>query len=112
MLHCSRTGVTSGAAGFGFMISEDQLKRVAAWSRELTQAEIEVARAGITERSYGTGETVFMRGDTFDYWAGMVFGLARMGGVSRDGKETSSCRADVGGLVRRGQRAQERAAPL
>ncbi|MGY3357534.1 CRP-like cAMP-binding protein [Bradyrhizobium sp. GM0.4] len=71
------------------MISEDQLKRVAAWSRELTQAEIEVARTGITERSYGTGETVFMRGDTFDYWAGMVFGLARMGGVSRDGKETS-----------------------
>ena len=71
------------------MISEDHLKRVAAWSRELTAAEIEVARAGITERSYGTGETVFMRGDNFDYWAGMVFGLARMGGVSRDGKETS-----------------------
>lgn len=42
------------------MISEDHLKRVAAWSRELTPAEIEVARAGITERSYGTGETVFM----------------------------------------------------
>ncbi len=71
------------------MISEDQLKRVAAWSRELTEREIEVARAGITERSYGTGETVFMRGDRFDYWAGMVSGLARMGGVSRDGKETS-----------------------
>ena len=71
------------------MISEDHLKRVAAWSRELTEREIEVARAGITERSYGTGETVFMRGDTFDYWAGMVSGLARMGGVSRDGKETS-----------------------
>lgn len=50
------------------MISEDHLKRVAAWSRELTQAEIEVARAGITERSYGTGETVFMRGDIFAYW--------------------------------------------
>ena len=71
------------------MISEDHLRRVAAWSRELTQAEIEVARAGITERSYGTGETVFMRGDRFDYWAGMVSGLARMGGISRDGKETS-----------------------
>src|SRR3569832_2729784 len=71
------------------MISEDHLKRVAAWSRELTQAEIDVARAGITERSYGTGETVFMRDDRFDYWAGMVFGLARMGGFSRDGKETS-----------------------
>ncbi len=71
------------------MISEDHLKRVAAWSRELAPAEIEVARAGITERSYGTGETVFMRGDIFAYWAGMVGGLARMGGVSRDGKETS-----------------------
>jgi CRP-like cAMP-binding protein len=71
------------------MISEDHLKRVAAWSRELTRAEIEVARAGITERSYGTGESVFMRGDIFAYWAGMVSGLARMGGVSRDGKETS-----------------------
>ena len=81
--------MTNGAAGFGIMISEDQLKRVAAWSRELTEAEIEVARAGITERSYRTGETVFMRGDTFGYWAGMVSGLARMGGVSRDGKETS-----------------------
>ena len=67
--------MTNGAAGFGIMISEDQLKRVAAWSRELTQAEIEVARAGITERSYGTGETVFMRGDTFGYWAGMVAAL-------------------------------------
>src|SRR3954465_3786229 len=89
MLHCSRTGVTNGAAGFGFMISEDQLKRVAAWSRELTQAEIEVARAGITERSYGTGEAVFMRGDRFDYWAAMVRGPARMGGVPRAGKETS-----------------------
>ena len=43
------------------MISEDQLKRVAAWSRELTDAEIEVARTGITERSYRTGESVFMR---------------------------------------------------
>ncbi|MGY4480891.1 CRP/FNR family cyclic AMP-dependent transcriptional regulator [Bradyrhizobium sp. LM3.2] len=82
--------MANGAAGFGIMISEDQLKRVAAWARELTEREIEVARAGIdTERFYGTGETVFMRGDTFDYWAGMVFGLARMGGVSRDGKETS-----------------------
>ncbi|MEY9156403.1 CRP/FNR family cyclic AMP-dependent transcriptional regulator [Bradyrhizobium japonicum] len=81
--------MANGAAGFGIMISEDQLKRVAAWSRELTEAEIEVARAGITERSYRTGETVFMRGDTFGYWAGMVSGLARMGGVSRDGKETS-----------------------
>jgi CRP-like cAMP-binding protein len=82
-------GLANGAVGFGIMISEDHLKRIAAWSRELMTREIEVARAGITERSYSTGETIFMRGDKFDYWAGMVSGLARMGAVSRDGKETS-----------------------
>ena len=60
------------------MIADDHLKRVAAWARELTEREIDVARAGVTERSYSTGETVFMRGDRFDYWAGMVSGLARM----------------------------------
>lgn len=71
------------------MIAQEHLKRLAAWSRELTEREIEVARTGIVERSYVTGESVFMRGDKFDYWAGMVSGLARMGAVSRDGKETS-----------------------
>jgi CRP-like cAMP-binding protein len=69
------------------MIAEDHLKRIAAWSRELTEREIEVARAGIIEKSYGTGEAIFMRGDTFAYWAGVVSGLVRMGVVTRDGKE-------------------------
>ena len=85
----NEAGVTNGAVGFGIMISEDHLKRVAAWSRELTEREIEVARAGISERFYDTGETIFMRGDKFNYWTGVVSGLARMGAVSRDGKETS-----------------------
>ncbi len=31
----------------------------------------------------------FMRGDHFDYWTGIVSGLARMGIVSRGGKATS-----------------------
>lgn len=65
------------------------MRRIAVWSRELTEREIDVARAGTIEKSYGAGEPIFMRGDKFDYWAGMVCGLARMGGVSRDGKETS-----------------------
>ena len=38
-------------------------------------AKIEVARAGISERSYGARQTIFVRGDQFDYWTGVVSGL-------------------------------------
>ena len=68
------------------MIAADYLKRIAAWSRELNEREIEVARTGIVEKSYGANEYVFMRGDPFDYWTGIVTGLARMGTVSSAGK--------------------------
>lgn len=71
------------------MIAPDHLRRIAAWSRELNEREIEVARAGIVEKSYSAGEFIFVRGDHFDFWTGMVSGLARMGIVSRGGKETS-----------------------
>ena len=58
------------------MIAADYLKRVAAWSRELSEREIEAACAGIVEKSYATNEHIFMRGDSFDYWTGVVTGLA------------------------------------
>jgi CRP-like cAMP-binding protein len=68
------------------MIAADHLKRVAIWSRELTGREIEVARDGVVEKSYAANEFIFMRGDRFDYWTGVVGGLVRMGVVSRGGK--------------------------
>ena len=71
------------------MIADDYLRRIAIWSRELNAREIEVARAGIVERSYAAGESIVVRGDHFDYWTGVVSGLARMGVVSREGKTTS-----------------------
>ena len=71
------------------MIAADYLKRIAAWSRELNEREIEVARAGIVEKSYSANEFIFMRGDPFDYWTGIVTGLARMGTVSSGGKAAS-----------------------
>ena len=71
------------------MIAPDYLKRIAAWSRELNEREIEIARAGIVEKSYRADEFIFMRGDQFDYWTGVVTGLARMGIVSRGGKAAS-----------------------
>ena len=71
------------------MIAADYLKRIAAWSRELNEREIEIARAGIIEKSYGANEFICMRGDQFEYWTGVVTGLARMGIVSRGGKSAS-----------------------
>src|ERR1700751_384164 len=71
------------------MIAADHLKRIAAWSRELNEREVEIARAGIVEKSYRANECIFMRGDHFEYCTGVVTGLARMGIVSRGGKATS-----------------------
>jgi CRP-like cAMP-binding protein len=71
------------------MIAADYLKRIAAWSRDLNEREIEIARAGIVERSFGANEFVCMRGDRFEYWTGVVSGLVRIGNVSRDGKTFS-----------------------
>jgi CRP/FNR family transcriptional regulator, cyclic AMP receptor protein len=71
------------------MIARDQLLRIAVWSRDLSEREIDVARGGIVERAYGANESVFVRGDHFDYWTGVVSGLMRIGMVSRGGKATS-----------------------
>jgi CRP/FNR family cyclic AMP-dependent transcriptional regulator len=71
------------------LIAEDHLQRIAAWSRELDKREIEVARAGIVEKSFAANESIVVRGDRFDYWAGVVTGLVRMGIVSRRGKATT-----------------------
>ena len=71
------------------MISAGDLKRIAAWSRDLTDREIEVARAGIVEKSFKANELICMRGDQFEYWMGVVTGLVRVGTVSRTGKAVS-----------------------
>ena len=71
------------------MIAADYLKRVAVWSRELNEREVEIARAGIVEKSFRANEFICMRGDHFEYWTGVVTGLVRIGTVSRDGKAIS-----------------------
>jgi CRP-like cAMP-binding protein len=71
------------------LIAPDTLLRIAPWSRHLKPDEIEAACAGIVERSFAAHEHIFMRGDQFDYWTGIVSGLARMSIVSRNGKATT-----------------------
>jgi len=68
------------------MMTQDYLRRIAGWARELSEREAEMACAGMSERSYRAGEFVFLRGDQFDYWTGVVSGLMRMSIVSRSGK--------------------------
>jgi hypothetical protein len=68
------------------LIAPDHLRRIAFWSRQLSEREIEVARSGIVEKSFTPNEFIFMRGDRFDYWTGVVSGLTRMSIVSRGGK--------------------------
>jgi CRP/FNR family transcriptional regulator, cyclic AMP receptor protein len=68
------------------MMTQDYLRRIAAWARELSEREAEMACAGMSERSYRAGEFLFLRGDMFEFWAGVVTGLVRMSIVSRGGK--------------------------
>lgn len=71
------------------MITAELLQQIAAWSHDLTPKEIEVARGGIVEKSFHAGEFICMRGDRYEYWTGVVSGLARVGTVSRSGKIVS-----------------------
>jgi CRP/FNR family transcriptional regulator, cyclic AMP receptor protein len=71
------------------LISPDTLLRIAPWSRHLKPEEIDATCAGIVERSFAANERIFLRGDQFDYWTGIVTGLARMSTVSRGGKATT-----------------------
>lgn len=71
------------------MISANHLRKIAAWSHELTDSEIEIARAGIVEKCYNANECIIARGDHLQYWAGVVSGLVRVGIVSRSGKATT-----------------------
>jgi CRP-like cAMP-binding protein len=71
------------------LISPDTLLRIAPWSRHLKSEEVDVASAGVVERSFAANEHIFLRGDQFDYWTGIVTGLARMSTVSRSGKATT-----------------------
>jgi CRP/FNR family transcriptional regulator, cyclic AMP receptor protein len=93
------------------MLSADYLKRIAAWSSELTEQDIEVARAGIREKSFRANEVILARGDPFDYWTGVVAGLVRVSIVSRSGKATSFIAATPGAWFGEGSMLKHEARP-
>ena len=79
------------------MIPAEQLKSFAHWSRDLKDDELERARKGIVTRAFAKGAYVFHVGDRFEYWTGVISGLATIGLVSSKGKATSLIGVPPGG---------------
>ena len=65
------------------MISEDELRRIAAWSNDLTPGEFEEARRGTSLKAYGKGAYVCHVGDRLESWTGVADGLLKMSTTSR-----------------------------
>lgn len=79
------------------MITSDYLQRIAAWSRNLNEEEIERTRTGITEKSFSKGEYVCLRGQRMDCWMGVVTGLVKLSTVSGAGKTVTYTGVPAGG---------------
>jgi CRP/FNR family cyclic AMP-dependent transcriptional regulator len=79
------------------VISADHLRRIAFWSHDLNEAEIEHARRGIVERSYPKGAYLCHRGDRLDSWNGVVEGLVKLSTVSQSGKAVTLAGLRAGG---------------
>ncbi|WP_332697121.1 Crp/Fnr family transcriptional regulator [Bosea sp. (in: a-proteobacteria)] len=71
------------------MISEEDLRRIAAWSHDLTAEEFEEARRGISTKLYGKGAYVCHVGDRLESWTGVAEGLLKMSTTSRSGKSAT-----------------------
>jgi CRP/FNR family cyclic AMP-dependent transcriptional regulator len=71
------------------LISEDELRRIAAWSNELAPEEFEEARRGTSIKAYGKGAYVCHVGDRLESWTGVADGLLKMSTTSRSGKSAT-----------------------
>lgn len=79
------------------MISADHLRKIAFWSHELSDAEVEQARRGIVEKAFAKGAYVFHRGDRLDSWTGVASGIVKLSTVSRTGKAVTLAGVRAGG---------------
>jgi CRP/FNR family cyclic AMP-dependent transcriptional regulator len=79
------------------VIAPDHLRRIAFWSHELREEEIERARKGITEKPYPKGAYICHRGDRLEPWTGVVSGLIKLSTVSASGKAVTLAGVRAGG---------------
>ncbi len=71
------------------MIAPDELRAIAAWSRDLTQPEFDEARRGISLKTYGKGSNICHVGDRLESWTGVAEGLVKMSTTSKTGKSAT-----------------------
>lgn len=79
------------------MIPADHLRRIAFWSRSLSEDEFERARRGIIEKAYTQGDYICHRGDRLDAWTGLSSGLIKLSTTSRSGKTVTLAGLREGG---------------
>jgi CRP-like cAMP-binding protein len=68
------------------LIAPEELRAIASWSRDLSEAEFEEARRGISFRSYGKNASICHVGDRLESWTGVAEGLVKMATTSKSGK--------------------------
>lgn len=79
------------------MISADHLRRIAFWSHDLSEEEVERVRRAVIEKQYTRGEYVCHRGDHLDAWTGVSEGLVKLSATSLAGKSVTLAGIRTGG---------------
>lgn len=91
------------------MIPADHLRRIAFWSLDLSESEVEQARRGIVEKSFSKGAYICHRGDRLDAWTGVTDGIIKLSTVSRGGKAVSLAGVRAGGWFGEGSLLKDEA---
>jgi len=71
------------------LILPEDLRRIAAWSRDLKPDEFEEARRGVSVKIYGKGAYICHVGDRLESWTGVAEGLVKMSTTSKEGKSAT-----------------------
>ncbi|MGB2904770.1 MAG: Crp/Fnr family transcriptional regulator, partial [Candidatus Dechloromonas phosphoritropha] len=77
------------------------------WGQELTESEMSRALAGTCERTFAAGAFICMKGESVDYWMGIVDGLGKMANHWTTGKTTSLIGIGSGGWFGEGSLLKE-----
>jgi CRP-like cAMP-binding protein len=87
--------------------SAEELLRNSLWGQELTESEMSRALAGTCERTFAAGAFICMKGESVDYWMGIVDGLGKMASHWTTGKTTSLIGIGSGGWFGEGSLLKE-----
>jgi CRP-like cAMP-binding protein len=79
------------------MRARAELLEIAAWASALTEQECERARKGMSEKRYPAGSYICHRGQSLEFWTGVVSGLVKISAISESGKAMTFAGIGTGG---------------